>query len=135
MLQTGIQSCEVLNRKIVFRGEERMSGGPHYQFVARYMFVFLVVAAITASDQATGAQNISAQSKPASRWFAWANLRGARGSRTMAIFSLPGCSAFLTVCTRQESKPSSARRLIPFPRGFIRSIPRLLLLITAPHLR
>jgi len=29
------------------------------------MFVFLVVAAITASDQATGAQNISAQSKPA----------------------------------------------------------------------
>jgi len=65
MLQTGIQSCEVLNRKIVFRGEERMSGRPHYQFVARYMFVFLVVAAITASDQATGAQNISAQSKPA----------------------------------------------------------------------
>ena len=42
-----------------------MSGRPHYQFVARYMFVFLVVAAITASDQATGAQNISAQSKPA----------------------------------------------------------------------
>src|SRR5436309_4413090 len=65
MLQTGIQSCEVLNRRIVFRGEERMSGRPHYQFVARYMFVFLVVAAITASDQATGAQNISAQSKPA----------------------------------------------------------------------
>src|SRR6266480_1228890 len=65
MLQTGIQSCEVLNRKIVFRGEERMSGRPHYHFVARYMFVFLVVAAITASDQATGAQNISAQSKPA----------------------------------------------------------------------
>src|SRR5256886_6086723 len=65
MLQTGIQSCEVLNRRIVFRGEERMSGLPHYQFVARYMFVFLVVAAITASDQATGAQNISAQSKPA----------------------------------------------------------------------
>src|SRR5947207_4742787 len=49
MLQTGIQSCEVLNRRIVFRGEERMSGRPHYQFVARYMFVFLVVAAITAS--------------------------------------------------------------------------------------
>jgi len=65
MLQTGIQSCEVLNRRIVFRGEERMSGRPHYQFVARYMFVFLVVAAITASDEATGAQNISAQSKPA----------------------------------------------------------------------
>src|SRR5437762_13835794 len=42
-----------------------MSGRPQYQFVALYMFVYLFVYSITASDQATGAQNISVQSKPA----------------------------------------------------------------------
>ena len=53
MLQTGIQSREVLNRRIVFRGEEQMSGRSHHQFVACYLFVFLIVAATAASAQRT----------------------------------------------------------------------------------
>ncbi len=42
-----------------------MSGRSHHQFVACYLFVFLIVATITASAQSTAAHNTSAQSKPA----------------------------------------------------------------------
>jgi beta-galactosidase len=42
-----------------------MSGRSHHQFVACYLFVFLIVATIASSAQSTAAQNPSAQSKPA----------------------------------------------------------------------
>ncbi len=42
-----------------------MSGRSHHQFVACYLFVFLIVAATAASAQGTASHNPSAKSKPA----------------------------------------------------------------------